>query len=74
MKQKAFLVLTFSLALIFLMAGAATAKDVKTLSQFPMSGPVGALPEFGWGFIDGMNWVNSDGGGINGKPIKWYLE
>ncbi|MBW1984116.1 MAG: ABC transporter substrate-binding protein [Deltaproteobacteria bacterium] len=40
-----------------------------------MSGPVGSLPEFGWGYIDGMNWVNSEeGGGVNGKKITWYLE
>ncbi len=39
-----------------------------------MSGPVGSLPEFGWGFIDGMNWVNGEGGGVNGKKIKWFLE
>jgi len=50
-------------------------KPIKILAQFPMSGPVGSLPEFGWGFIDGMNWVNSDeGGGVNGKKITWYLE
>jgi branched-chain amino acid transport system substrate-binding protein len=39
-----------------------------------MSGPVGALPEFGWGYIDGMNWVNGEGGGVNGKKITWFLE
>jgi ABC-type branched-subunit amino acid transport system substrate-binding protein len=48
---------------------------IKVLSQFPMSGPVGSLPEFGWGYIDGMNWVNSpEGGGVNGKKIRWFLE
>ena len=51
-----------------------SAKEIKILAQFPMSGPVGALPEFGWGFIDGMNWVNGEGGGVNGKKIKWFLE
>lgn len=51
-----------------------SAKEIKTLSQFPMSGPTGSLPEFGWGFIDGINWVNKEGGGVNGKQIKWYLE
>ena len=51
------------------------AKPIKVLSQFPMSGPVGSLPEFGWGYIDGMNWVNSEeGGGVNGKKITWFLE
>src|SRR3972149_1938431 len=44
------------------------AKPIKVLAQFPMSGPVGSLPEFGWGFIDGMNYINAKGG-VNGKPI-----
>ncbi len=74
MKQRAFLVLAFVLALVFFFSGPVLAKEVITLSQFPMSGPVGSLPEFGWGFIDGMNWVNSEGGGVNGKKIKWFLE
>jgi len=39
-----------------------------------MSGPVGSLPEFGWGYIDGMNYVNDEAGGVNGKKITWYLE
>ena len=50
------------------------AKEIKVLSQFPLSGAAGSLPEFGWGFIDGMNWVNGEGGGVNGKKIKWYME
>lgn len=52
----------------------AGAKEIKVLSQFPMSGPVGTLPEFGMGYIDGMNWINSEGGGVNGKKIKFFLE
>ncbi len=74
MKQRAFFVLAFTLSLILLFIGPLSAKEIKTLSQFPMSGPVGSLPEFGWGFIDGMNWVNNEGGGVNGKKIKWFLE
>jgi branched-chain amino acid transport system substrate-binding protein len=73
MKKKAYFVLAFVLALV-LLASPVTAKEIKVLSQFPMSGPVGSLPEFGWGYIDGMNWVNGEGGGVNGKKITWYLE
>lgn len=74
MKIKTFLVLFFIPALVFLAHGIVSAKEIKVLSQFPMSGPVGSLPEFGWGYIDGMNWVNGEGGGVNGKKITWYLE
>jgi branched-chain amino acid transport system substrate-binding protein len=60
---------------LFLIGGQTVlAKEIKVLSQFPMSGPVGSLPEFGWGYIDGMNWINSEGGGVNGKKITWFLE
>jgi branched-chain amino acid transport system substrate-binding protein len=74
MKKRTFFVAAFILALVFLSHGAIFAKEIKVLSQFPMSGPVGSLPEFGWGYIDGMNWVNGEGGGVNGKKITWYLE
>ncbi len=74
MKGKAFLVLVCSLVLVCFVSSPVIAKEIKVLSQFPMSGVVGALPEFGWGYIDGMNWVNGEGGGVNGKKIKWYLE
>ena len=64
------------IVLAFLVSGpcSGAAKEIKVLSQFPMSGPVGSLPEFGWGYIDGMNWVNNEGGGVNGKKITWFLE
>jgi len=74
MKGKAFLVLVCGLVLVCFVSSPVIAKEIKVLSQFPMSGPVGSLPEFGWGYIDGMNWVNAEGGGVNGKKIKWYLE
>jgi ABC-type branched-subunit amino acid transport system substrate-binding protein len=48
-------------ALLMLAFSPVSAKEIKILAQFPMSGPVGSLPEFGWGFIDG-------------KKIKWFLE
>ena len=74
MKKKAMTGLSFLILIFLLLPFTATAKEIKTLSQFPMSGPTGSLPEFGWGFIDGMNWVNKEGGGVNGKSVKWYLE
>jgi ABC-type branched-subunit amino acid transport system substrate-binding protein len=74
MKKSVFLVFSAILALVIMGSGSIFAKEIKVLSQFPMSGPVGALPEFGWGYIDGMNWVNGEGGGVNGKKITWYLE
>ncbi len=75
MKKSVLFGLSFVLVLLLAFTGSISAKEIKVLSQFPMSGPVGSLPEFGWGYIDGMNWVNSEeGGGVNGKKIKWYLE
>jgi len=74
MKKRPFIVLACLLALVLIGSHPALAKEIKVLSQFPMSGPVGSLPEFGWGYIDGMNWVNGEGGGVNGKKITWYLE
>lgn len=74
MKRKAFFVSTLFLVLSLFCLQPSFAKEIKVLSQFPMSGPVGSLPEFGWGYIDGMNWVNNEGGGVNGKKITWFLE
>ena len=54
--------------------GLASAKDIKVLSQFPMSGPVGSLPEFGMGFIDATKYINEELKGVNGKPITFFLE
>jgi len=64
--------LLFFLAL-FLSPTNSFAKPIKVLAQFPMSGPVGSLPEFGWGFIDGMNYINGKGG-VNGKQITYFVE
>lgn len=74
MKKKALFVLASMLALLVFALGPVAAKEIRVLSQFPLSGPVGSLPEFGWGYIDGMNWVNGEGGGVGGKKIKWHLE
>lgn len=74
MRKKAYCILMFFLALSLFIVTPVLAKEIKVLSQFPMSGPVGALPEFGWGYIDGMNWVNGEGKGVNGKKITWFLE
>jgi branched-chain amino acid transport system substrate-binding protein len=74
MKKRVFVVFSAILALVLLGSGTLLAKDIHVLTQFPMSGPVGALPEYGWGYIDGMNWINGEGGGVNGKKIIWHLE
>ncbi len=74
MKKRTFLLLSIIVVFAFFGYSSPFAKEIKVLSQFPMSGPVGSLPEFGWGYIDGMNWVNGEGGGVNGKKITWYLE
>ena len=60
MKKKALLGLSLVLMVFFLIPTSVVSKEIKTLSQFPLSGPVGSLPEFGWGFIDGMNWVKEE--------------
>ena len=74
MKKRTIIILSVIVAVAFFGHASIFAKEIKVLSQFPMSGPVGSLPEFGWGYIDGMNWVNGEGGGVNGKKITWYLE
>jgi ABC-type branched-subunit amino acid transport system substrate-binding protein len=74
MKKNYFLVFSAILALVLMGSSSLLAKDIHVLTQFPMSGVVGALPEYGWGYIDGMNWVNGEGGGVNGKKIIWHLE
>ena len=73
--KKGLLIIGIMLLAIGLMIPPATsfAKPIKVLAQFPMSGPVGTLPEFGWGFIDGMDYINGRGG-VNGKPITYFLE
>jgi ABC-type branched-subunit amino acid transport system substrate-binding protein len=74
MKQRAFLVLSIILTLILAGSGTLLAKEIKVLTQFPLSGPHGTLPEVGWGYIDYMNWVNTEGGGVGGKKITYFLE
>lgn len=74
MEKRAFAPIVLALTLVMALATPSASKEIKVLSQFPMSGPVGTLPEFGMGYIDGMNWINSEGGGVNGKKITWYLE
>ena len=74
MKRRVCLVVALTVACVLLALNPALSKEIKVLSQFPMSGPVGSLPEFGWGYIDGMNWVNGEGKGVNGKKITWFLE
>jgi len=74
MKKRVFFGLALILSLALLVSSPVLAKQIKVLAQFPLSGRAGSLPEFGWGFIDGMKWVNGPGNGVNGKKIKWYME
>lgn len=74
MRQRVFMVLALFLAMVLIGPGPAAAKDIVVLSQFPLSGPLGAMPEQGWGFVDGMKWFNNEAGGVNGKKVKWFLE
>jgi ABC-type branched-subunit amino acid transport system substrate-binding protein len=74
MKRHAMRILVFTVGLFIATFGTAWAKDIVVLSQFPMSGPLGALPELGWGYIDAMTWFNEEAGGVRGKEVKWHLE
>jgi branched-chain amino acid transport system substrate-binding protein len=74
MKKRTLAWLSLTVILVLLTGGPASAKDIKTLSQFPMSGPVGSLPEFGMGFTDGTNYINEQLKGVNGKAITFFLE
>jgi hypothetical protein len=73
MKNKLIVLLSFLLALLAWNTSVC-AQEIKTLSQFPLSGVAGSLPEFGMGFIDGTKWVNEEGEGCNGKKITYYME
>ncbi len=74
MTKRSLVFFTLATVLCWSMAGTAAANDIKVLSQFPMSGPVGSLPEFGMGFIDATKYINGELKGVNGKPITFYLE
>ncbi len=74
MKNRTLACWSLTVILVLLTGGLASAKDIKVLSQFPMSGPVGSLPEFGMGFIDGTKYINEELKGVNGKPITFFLE
>ncbi len=74
MKTRSHIFIGILTAAITVLAPPTWGREIKVLSQFPMSGPVGTLPEFGMGYIDGMNWINSEGGGVNGKKITFFLE
>jgi branched-chain amino acid transport system substrate-binding protein len=74
MKGRLFIIGIMLLGIVLILPSAASfAKPIKVLAQFPMSGPVGSLPEFGWGFIDGMNYINAKGG-VNGQAITYFVE
>jgi len=59
-----------------MIAGLAFAADKKPVSLCAvgvLSGKVGAVPETGWGYVDGAAFINENGG-INGRPFKVILE
>lgn len=74
MKSRTLVHWMFAAIVCLTTASLASAKDIKVLSQFPMSGPVGSLPEFGMGFIDATKYINEELKGVNGKPITFFLE
>jgi len=74
MKTRTLACWTLTAILLLWAGGPASAKNIKVLSQFPMSGPVGSLPEFGMGFIDATRYINEELKGVNGKPITFFLE
>ncbi len=60
MKNRTLACWSLTVILVLLTGGLASAKDIKVLSQFPMSGPVGSLPEFGMGYIDATKYINEE--------------
>ena len=74
MRIKLVVFLSFFLVLALLGSSPVSSKEIIVLSQFPMSGPLGSLPEIGWGYIDAWNWFNNEAGGVNGKKVRWFLE
>ena len=74
MKKPMVLVLVLAMALVFAFAGNVAAKKIVVLTQLPLSGPLGALDEMGWGYIDAMTWFNEEAGGLGGQKIDWHLE
>lgn len=68
-----FMILALFLSLLFLSEAPGFAKDIKVLSLWNLSGIAGSYPEFGWGVMDAFDYINKQGG-VNGKPIKSFLE
>jgi branched-chain amino acid transport system substrate-binding protein len=68
-----FAILSLSALLVLGLSSDLCAKDIKVLNQANLSGVAGSYPEYGWGFMDGIEYVNK-AGGINGKPITAILE
>jgi len=66
-------VLVIPLVFYVTLAGAADKKPVKMLSAMALSGPAGAVPETGWGFVDAGDYINRTGG-IGGRPFVAILE
>ena len=73
-KQRALLVLLIVSTLVLFGPNTLFAREIRVLSQFPLSGPLGAYPEMGWGYIDAWNWFNEESGGVGGQKVKYHLE
>ena len=74
MKQRAWLVWLIVSILVLFGPNALFAKEIHVLSQFPLSGPLGAYPEMGWGYIDAWEWFNEEQGGVGGQKVIYHLE
>lgn len=74
MKKRALLVLLIVSTLVLFGPSTLFAKDIHVLSQFPLSGVLGAYPEIGWGYIDAWNWFNEEKGGVEGQKVIYHLE
>lgn len=74
MNRKKLLAVSILLMVIFVWVGPSGAKEIHVLSQFPLSGPLGAFTEMGWGYIDAWNWFNNEVGGVGGQKVIFHLE
>ncbi len=71
--KKNIAILAFVLCTLLTLTNVSFGKEIKVLGSFALTGSAGAMPEFGWGFVDGIDYINKNGG-INGKPVKGLLE
>ena len=74
MNRRRILAVSILLCALLVWAGPGAAKDIHVLSQFPLSGPLGALSEMGWGHIDAWTYFNNVKGGVGGQKVKFHME